>query len=588
MTKTVDNLGKQKFRDIIKDNPIWGKAADAMAVLFPKAIKPELGIARHARFLLWAISNFSKTIIQFPRYHGKSTYVTFLYVMYVILTRQKKFILIVSATGNQAVKFLLRIKYYLTSKKIKHYYGDLAASRSIVDTKNESFDFIDAGDGKKRSMVWNFKEILIEVWGIRVMATSISSANRGLLSIDDRPDLIILDDIEDKKNTNTLELREKLADTIVEEILPSGSVDCQFIVIGTICHFGSFLLKLRRAKEWFFVPLDRATYPIERFNEINELLPKSFPEEYKFKPKEEYFTKDVIGLDGQKYKRGMKAPEVALWQEMYSYEYYCNKYNEYVALGKAASFWQEYYNIPKSERSRVITEFNFIQGLRFRYFLGEKVLESRGDHIFPNGKHMINVRSFLGGDLAVSEREGADWRVFVVAFTDPYYNVYILPPYKTKEPDPFVIAKYVLDQNIKYRFDSATFDGQHFQKWFKSILLNIMNVDESYRSARLRKIYQHSRYEKKEEVINATLSPLFRGERIYFVGEPGEFDDLINELSYLGYYNTDDHADALTYACMNLSYPDVINFDQISPVESGPYYKPWYEDVPEDELWLYV
>lgn len=585
---TSDNLGKQKIRDIIRDNPIWGKAGDAMArVLFPKAIKPDIGIARHARFLLWAVSTFTKTIIQLPRYHGKSTYITFLYVMWVILTRQKKFILIVSATGNQAVKFLLRIKYYLTSKKVRHYYGDLAASRSVVDTQNESFDFVEA-EGKKRSMVWNYKEILIEVWGIRIMATSISSANRGLLSIDDRPDLIILDDIEDKKNTNTLELREKLSDIIVEEIFPSGKVNCQFIVIGTICHFGSFLLKLRNSKEWFYVPLDRATYPIEELRKINDILPDYFPPEYRFDPKEEYFTEDMYGLDGIYYRKGDPTPEVALWQEMYSYEYFCNKFDEYTSIGKAASFWQEYYNIPKSERSKVITEFQFIKNIKFKEYLGEKVLESNGDHIFPNGKKIINVNSFLGGDLAVSTREGADWRVFIVVFTDPYYNVYVMPPFKTKEPDPFVIAKYVLDQNIKYKFDSATFDGQHFQKWFKSILLNIMRTDEAYNKARLRKVNQHARYEKKEEVINATLSPLFRGERIFFLGDRSEFQDLMNELTYLGYYNSDDHADALTYACMNVRYPDLVNFDDIPPVGEGPIEKSWYEDIPEDELWIYV
>lgn len=598
----MDNAGKEQFREIVRDKPLWGEAADAMSkILFPRAVDPKIGISRHSRFVLWALVNHLKLVIQLPRYHAKSTTVTFLYVMWCILTRRKKYILIISATGKQAMKFLMRIRVYLTSSKVNHYYGDLS-SASIKFTGNESFDYIDAGQNKKRSKVWNYREMYIEPWGIHIMATSIASANRGLLSVDDRPDLIILDDIEDRKNTNTPELRERLSDTIVEEIFPGGKVGCQFIVIGTICHYGSFILKLRSDAlqgKWFFIPITRATDTINEIKKLNDYLPDEFPEEYRFNPKKEYFKKDTMGLDGKVYKKGDESPEVAVWQEMYTYEDYCDKYAEYAALGKIPSFWQEFYNIPKSKETRVFNEFKYLKGIKFRWFLEEQVLESFGEHIFPNGKKIINVEAFLGGDLAVSPRESADWRVFFTVFTDPYYNVYVLPPFASKEPDPFVIGKWVLDNNINYRYKSATFDSQNFQAWFSNILKYLENTDDAYRKAKLRKIHKQKRsghdgnasseMSIKHQVIASTLSPIVGGGRMYFLGDKDDFVLTEKELIMLGYFDSDDHADALTYACTNLRYPDEINFDKVKPIGASVN-EPWYKDadIPEEEMWKFA
>lgn len=580
----MDSQSKQQFRDIVANEPLWGKASDAMTrVLFPSAFKRAGGqVAKHARYILWALVSHIKVIVQLPRYHGKSTYITFLYVMWIILTRQKKYILIISCTGTQAVKFLTRIRYYLTSRKIKLYYGDLSASKSVIDTENESFDYVEA-EGKKRSRVWNWKELYIEPWGIRIMATSIKSANRGLLSVDDRPDLIIFDDVEDRKNTNTLELRQKLIEDIYEEIMPSGTIDCQFIAIGTICHYGSYLLKLKKSENWFSVPIERSTDTVENILALNDLLPEEFPEEYKFNPQPEYFTKDCIGIDGKSYSKGEQAPEVAVWQEMYTYEHFCNKREEAFVIGVLPSFYQEYYNIPKTNESRVFTEFKYIQNIKpvFRY--GQLCLESNGVFEFPNGKKICNVYSFTGGDLAVSETTSADWRVLGHVFTDPWGNVYAMLPWRTKEPDPFVIGKWVLDQHKKYNFESGTFDGQHFQKWFGRILKHL-EKQEKYPKL---KVYQQARSEQKEQVISGTLAPFITGEKLFLIGTPDQWKVVVDELMYLGFFDTDDCADWLTYVCSHLKYPAYIDFDSVKPIGQKSVGRSWMEEIPlEKRAWL--
>jgi hypothetical protein len=566
----MDNKLKQKIRLEVKTNPIWGKAADILSNLFfPKAVNPKIGIAPHARFILWALSQYDKVLINLPRLHGKSTYVTFLYVMYCILTRRKRFILIVSSTGTQAVKFLTRIKYYLTSKKVRQYYGDLQAAGSVVDADSYS-EYVDPNT-KQKSKIWNFKEVMIECWGIRIVATSISSSNRGLLNIDDRPDLIILDDIEDRKNTNTLELRERLSDIIVEELFPAGAVGCQFVVIGTICHYGSFLLKLRKASGWFFCPFTRATDTIENILKFNEMLPDYFPDEYKFNPKQEYFSKDTRALDGKLYKAGDPTPEVPIWQGRYTYEFFCQKLDEYLSLHKELSFWQEFFNKPKSNRFVVFNEFHVEPDIRFEMFRGEKILKSYGDYIFPNGRKYINVYSFAGGDLAESKNLHSDFTVFFKVFTDPFRNVYVFPSLRIKEPNPVILAEYILKWHNEYNFDNCTFDGQHFQKWFKRVMQYLCDTvkDEHGRKIyKMPKVYQQPRSQAKEEVIYSTLSPYIRDERVVFCGQEEEFKNLFNELRRLGYNDTDDEADGLTYAMSNLRFPPEIDFDKVNPENS--------------------
>ena len=590
----MDSAGKQRFRDIVKNKPLWGLASDAMSkVLFPKAVKAEFGIAKHARFIFYVLVNFNKVLVQLPRHHGKSTYVTFVYVMWCILTRRKKFILILSSTGQQAVKFLARIKHYLTSKKIKQYYGDLSKSGSVVDTGNESFEeYVDA-DTKKRSTIWNYKEILIEPYGIRVFASSIGSANRGLLNIDDRPDLIILDDIEDRKNTNTKDLRDKLSDTIVEEIFPAGAIGCQYIFIGTICHYGSFLLKLRTVSdEWFFVPLTRATDTIDNILEYNKLLPSDFPDEYKFDPEPEYFTKDVIDLDGKHRKAGEKTPEVAIWKNRYTYQEYCIKRLEYRALGKENSFWQEFYNHPKSNEFKVLNDFWLVDDHKIEYdpnYYGEQVLRSN-TFLFPNGKRVVNVYPYLGGDLAESEKDNSDWTVFHTVFTDPFGYVYVFPSYRVKEPDPTKLAIKVLNENQVFKFQACSFDGQHFQKWFKRVLEYMCYMEKDEKGKKIYsmpKVYQVPRYENKEKVIYSTLSPYINNGKMVFCGEKHQFENLFNEASNLGFWEHDDDIDGLCITCQNLRFPPIVSFDNFMPVQKNRKINSWMDEVQEEELWYF-
>jgi hypothetical protein len=259
-----------------------------------------------------------------------------------------------------------------------------------------------------------------------------------------------------------------------------------------------------------------------------------------------------------------------------------------MSIGLGPSFYQEHYNIPKTREAQVFKEFQYIQDIQFKKFFGENCLESIGSFLFPNGKNIVNVNSFLGGDLAVSEKTSADWRSFFKVFADPFGSIYVFPPTRNKEPDPHVLAKWVLNQHKIYDFYSATFDGVSFQAWFKRTVTYISENDPDYKNVRISRIYSQSRTLAKEEVITATIAPINNGGNLYLCGEEHEFENLVKELTELGWCDTDDDADGLTYACTNLRYPDEINFDNILPVGQETMQGSWYDNVPADKRWMYA
>ena len=108
-------------------------ALDAMAkVLFPQSFDMSYGITWYMRYIFFCMVTYNKVIIKLPRFHAKSTIITFAYVMYCILTQKKKFILVVSSTGGQAVKFLNRISAHLQSRKVQQYFGKLNSDANIT------------------------------------------------------------------------------------------------------------------------------------------------------------------------------------------------------------------------------------------------------------------------------------------------------------------------------------------------------------------------------------------------------------------------------------------------------------------------
>jgi len=68
---------------------------------------------------------------------------------------------------------------------------------------------------------------------------------RGLRHRQYRPDLVIIDDVEDLESVKTKENRDKLWDWFAGEVMPIGDVGTKIVVVGNLLHEDSLMMRLQ-------------------------------------------------------------------------------------------------------------------------------------------------------------------------------------------------------------------------------------------------------------------------------------------------------------------------------------------------------
>lgn len=159
-----------------------------------------------------------------PREHGKSTLSSFAIPTWSAVYEKKKFVLFISANSDTAENFLKKTQKALESAAIVEDFGNLK------------------GD------TWNNEEINLNT-GIWVCCTGWKSGLRGM-NKDTRPDLIILDDLEDKQTMESPALREKLEKAFREEIGRLGYYKTDYFYIGTLLAEDALLAQVIQDPSW--------------------------------------------------------------------------------------------------------------------------------------------------------------------------------------------------------------------------------------------------------------------------------------------------------------------------------------------------
>lgn len=164
-----------------------------------------------------------------PREHAKSTVVSLIFPVYCICEKLRKFIVLISDTQPQSRLLLGAIKSELEeNEKLRADYGDL----------------VPRGDGAK----WA-EEDIVTVTGIRISARGAGQSLRGLRQRAARPDLVILDDLENDQTVENPESRKKLMQWFKRAVLNLGKY-CQFLIVGTILHHDSLLANLLKEDQF--------------------------------------------------------------------------------------------------------------------------------------------------------------------------------------------------------------------------------------------------------------------------------------------------------------------------------------------------
>lgn len=165
-----------------------------------------------------------------PRGEAKSTLVSQLFVLWCLVTGRKKYPVIVMDSIDQAYPMLEAIK------------AELEFNPRL------SMDFPEAtGQGR----VWQSGTIVTR-GDAKVQVAGSGKKLRGLRHGPHRPDLCVLDDIENDEQVRNPEQRDKLQSWLTKTVLPLGGAVGKYdvVYIGTILHYDSVLSRTLNNKMW--------------------------------------------------------------------------------------------------------------------------------------------------------------------------------------------------------------------------------------------------------------------------------------------------------------------------------------------------
>jgi predicted phage terminase large subunit-like protein len=171
----------------------------------------------------------SQIAIAAPRGNAKSSIVSLIYVLWCICYGYEQCIVIFSSTREQSEKLLAHIKDELSSnEELRRDFPE------VCEPPNPR---------------WRNDEIITKN-RINVVSSSVGHGIRGIRHKENRPSLIILDDVEAIESIRSQDQREKIYDWFTKMVLNLGSESTNYIVVGTILHFDSLLAKLISEEEF--------------------------------------------------------------------------------------------------------------------------------------------------------------------------------------------------------------------------------------------------------------------------------------------------------------------------------------------------
>lgn len=168
---------------------------------------------------------YERVAVMAFRGSGKSTILNLAYPLWAILGRQKKkYVVIISNSQEQARNHFANIKRELESNDLlKH----------------------DLGPFRQEETPWGAYSLELQHHGAKIMSVSRGQSIRGIRNGEYRPDLVILDDIEDTNPESGVE-RENLYAWYMNEVVPLGAKGTRYIVLGNLTHEESLIMRLRQ------------------------------------------------------------------------------------------------------------------------------------------------------------------------------------------------------------------------------------------------------------------------------------------------------------------------------------------------------
>lgn len=364
-----------------------------------------------------------------PRGFSKSTVTDTIYLAHRMLYARSHFALLISDTFMQAVGLLDGLKTELESNEMLLWiYGNV--------------------EGR----IWSSEGMIIRAWAengqrelVKILPRGAEMKIRGLRFKQYRPDLVILDDIENDEAVESQERREKLEAWFIRALLPALAKDIsKIIIIGTLLHRDSLLSKAVHGQ-------------------------------------------GVFAGWGRKKWQGILPDGNSLWPERFSVDYLQGMRDDptHPMYMGPLNWSQEIQNDPISEKDQIIkpewTRSRFMLNDHLNRWMQQMGFKSPEDALRSWMKtHFKKVVAHI--DPAISESEKADyWAMVTIGITQKCpicesggsNHIVILDIVRFREPDPEEQAKVVGDQFLLWKQDKLKVETVAYQAGLYRIIQNI-------------------------------------------------------------------------------------------------------------------
>lgn len=432
---------------------------------------------------LWALccSDSPLVAIAAPRGHAKSTAITLSYVMATLLFRQKKFCLLISDTEGQAVMFLNDIKQHLESNE------NLRALFNVKGfIKSTESDLIcEMSDGHK----------------FRIIAKGSEQKVRGTKWDNLRPDLIVGDDLENDEIVMNQERRDKFKRWFFGALLPCRSHNGIVRIVGTILHMDSML---------------------------NRLMPQSWGKNTRKEGLKTFDINPKKAWDSVLYEAHDEDFEHVLWPDRWSEAKLRLEQQRLKELGYPELYAQEFLNRPLDEANAFFRKTDFVG-----------ISAEEKDNI---EKKTMPLNYYLGVDLAISEKERADWSVFTVAGVNALNQLYIVDVVRARM-DGREIVDTLIQLQQRYSLQFVAIEDEKISKSLGPFIREAMQktgiyislvpiVPSADKKTRARSIQARMRIGSVKFNKDAEWYPPFEAELTRFPRDV--HDDRVDSLALIG------------------------------------------------------
>jgi len=396
---------------------------------------------------------------------AKSTLWNTTYALWAIMGRlQKKHVVVVSHTQLRVSDHSLSIAREVEkNSRLRRYLGPFL----------------------ERQERWSVPVRIIPKYDARITFASVEEGIRGLRDGPHRPDLIIVDDIEDTNSVRTKEGRDKIFNWLTSELIPSGTPDTKVVFIGNFLHNASALMRVKTLIDEGEMDGEFLKVPIAD-DGGNPTWPGMFP------------TKESL----QEFRRSL--PSESAWQLEYMLKY-------------------------------VPDEDQIVKPEDIHYYDAKPQANYYMENGFAVG--VMPGMKGVGVDLAISKKDSADYTAMVsgqVIFENEVPKLYI-------DPNPFK-GRVDFNETIE-RAKAILKTGGGFTQFFVENVAYQQAAVEEFGRHGIPVYPMQATQDKRARLSVAAL--YIKNGKVLFPRKGCE--ELINQLIYFGQESHEDLVDSLVY-----------------------------------------